>query len=101
MSVSIHIPLLLSAFLFSIGLILILSRKNIIIVLIGIELLFNACNLNFVTFSQFDQDANGIAFSLFIIVIAAAEISVALAIILLLHQRHRNIELDSYNDLNG
>jgi NADH:ubiquinone oxidoreductase subunit K len=75
--------LILSAILFSIGIITVLIKKNAIVVLMGIELMLNAANINLVAFSQYDPvRLQGQMFSLFVIVIAAAEAAIALAIVL-------------------
>lgn len=94
--------LYIAAFLFCIGVVLVLTRRNAIVVLMGIELIFNAANINLVAFSQYDPSRlQGQVFSLFIIVIAAAEATIALAIVLKVYQRFRTIRLDDLNELKG
>lgn len=94
--------LVISALLFAIGLTVALVKKNAIMVLIGIELVFNAANINLVAFSRYDQSMlQGQVFALFIIVVAAAETAVALAIILKLYHHYRSTELDKINQLKG
>lgn len=79
--------LILGAILFSIGMITVLTKKNAIVVLLGVELILNAANINLVAFSRYDPlNLQGQVFSLFVIVIAAAEAAVALAIILKVYQ---------------
>ncbi|MFW5762563.1 MAG: NADH-quinone oxidoreductase subunit NuoK [Cyclobacteriaceae bacterium] len=94
--------LVISAILFAIGISVALIKKNAIMVLIGIELVFNAANINLVAFSRYDQTMlQGQVFALFIIVVAAAETAVALAIILKLYRYYRSTELDRINQLKG
>ena len=94
--------LYIAAFLFCIGVVLVLTRRNAIVVLMGIELIFNAANINLVAFSQYDPSRlQGQVFSLFVIVIAAAEATIALAIVLKVYQRFRTIRLDDLNELKG
>ena len=86
--------LALSAILFAIGAYGVLTKKNAIIVLMCIELMLNAANINFVTFSSFYSNINGQVFALFSIAIAAAEVAVGLAIILNLYKTRDTITLD-------
>lgn len=92
--------LVVSALLFSLGLFAVITRKNAIAVLMGIELILNAANLNFVAFSRFvTGDLNGHLFSLFVIVLAAAEAAVALAIVLTIYRMFHNVDVDMLTDL--
>jgi len=96
--------LLLSALLFSIGLAGALLRRNAIIVLIGIELMLNAANLNFIAFWRFGpapEALTGIMFTIFSISVAAAEAAVGLAIILAAFRHSRTTDLDLMNSLKG
>ncbi len=94
--------LYIAAFLFCIGVVLVLTRRNAIVVLMGIELIFNAANINLVAFSQYDPTRlQGQVFSLFVIVIAAAEATIALAIVLKVYQRFKTIRLDDLHELKG
>jgi len=89
--------LLLSAFLFSLGLAGALSRRSAILVLIGIEIMLNAANLNFIAFWRFGPTPTaltGVMFSIFSIAIAAAEAAVGLSIILAVHRRTRTTDLE-------
>lgn len=90
---------ILSAFLFSLGLVIVITKKNAIVVLMGIELMLNAANINFVAISQTDVKLSGQFFSLFVIVVAACEVAVALAIILKLYKHFATVELDQINKL--
>lgn len=92
--------LVVSAALFSIGLYVILSKKNAVQILIGIELMLNAAILNLVAFSKFDKLNNsGQSFALFAIVLAAASTAVALAIVLNVYRRYRTIDPGKVNQL--
>ncbi len=92
--------LVISALLFSIGLAVAVTKRNAILILMGIELMLNAVNLNMVAFSQYDPNRlQGQIFALFIMVIAAAEVTVALAIILKIYDYFKNLDLDEINSL--
>jgi NADH-quinone oxidoreductase subunit K len=94
--------LILSGLLFSIGVFGVLTRKNAIAVLMGVELMLNAANINLVAFSKFiDTGLNGQIFALFSIVIAAAEVAVALAIVISIYKTTRTIDLDKEDTLKG
>jgi len=94
--------LYIGAFLFCAGVVLVLTKRNAIVVLMGIELIFNAANINLVAFSQFDpQRLQGQVFTLFVVVIAAAEATIALAIVLKVYQHFKTIRLDDLNELKG
>ena len=100
------LPLLLtlSALLFVLGLFAVLSRRNAILVLVGIELMLNAANLNFIAFWRYgppDVDLTGPQFVLFSIAIAAAEAAVGLAIILMNFRRTRSTDLNRLDSLHG
>ncbi len=86
--------LALASILFVIGAYGVLTRKNAIVVLMCIELMLNAANINFVTFAAFRNDAAGQVFALFSIAIAAAEVAVGLAILLNLQKTQDTINLD-------
>ncbi|CAN5232738.1 NADH-quinone oxidoreductase subunit NuoK [soil metagenome] len=94
--------LILSAILFSIGLITVVVKKNAIVVLMGIELILNAANINLVAFSQYDPvRLQGQIFSIFVIVIAAAEAAIALAIVLKVYSFFKTpvvSEIDNLSD---
>jgi NADH:ubiquinone oxidoreductase subunit K len=89
--------LALAALLFTIGLFGVITRRNTIGILMSLELMFNAANINFVTFNKFLAPAGltGQMFSLFIIVVAAAEATVGLAIVLLLYRNWRGIDTEN------
>ncbi|HEX9201694.1 MAG TPA: NADH-quinone oxidoreductase subunit NuoK [Acidobacteriaceae bacterium] len=96
--------LLLSSLLFSVGLAGALTRRNAILVLIGIELMLNAANLNFIAFWRYGPNPaalTGIMFSIFSISIAAAEAAVGLGIILAAYRHSKTTDLDEMNSLKG
>lgn len=94
--------LFLSAFLFSAGIVLIIIKRNVIVVLMGIELILNAANINLIAFSQYDPiRLQGQAFSLFVIVIAAAEAAVALGILIQVRKHYQTSNLDEVKELGG
>ncbi|MFN3590512.1 MAG: NADH-quinone oxidoreductase subunit NuoK, partial [Spirosomataceae bacterium] len=92
--IPLHYYLLTAAMLFSLGLATSLLKKQAIFVLMGIELMLNAVNINFVAFSQYDPNfLQGQMFSLFVIVVAAAEVTVALAIVIRLYSHYKTTRL--------
>jgi NADH:ubiquinone oxidoreductase subunit K len=94
--------LLISAALFSRGMMCVFIRKNAVNVLMGIELILNSANLNLVAFSRFSAaNLNGQIFAIFIIVIAAAEAAVALAIVLSMYRLIKSVNLDEADTLKG
>ena len=93
---------ILGALLFCIGLAVVITKRNAIVVLMGVELILNAANINFVAFSRLDTvHLQGQYFSLFVIVVAAAEAAVGLAIILKLYKYYSTTNLDEINQLKG
>ena len=96
--------LLLSPFLFAIGLAGALTRRNAIIVLIGIELMLNAANLNFIAFWRYGpnpEELTGIMFVIFSIAVAAAEAAVGLALIIAIYRHYKTTNMDEINSLKG
>jgi NAD(P)H-quinone oxidoreductase subunit 4L len=91
--------LILAAILFCLGIFGLLTRRNAVGVLMSIELMFNAVNINFVAFSRYltPQYLTGQIFAIFVITIAAAEAAVGLAIVLLIYRNFRGIEVDKIN----
>lgn len=100
--VSLSHYLVLGAILFAIGIVgIFLNRKNIIIILMSIELMLLAVNMNFVAFSYFLQDINGQIFVFFILTVAAAESAIGLAILVVLFRNLRTINVDDLDQLKG
>ncbi len=92
--------LILSAIVFSIGLVTVVTKKNAIMVLLGIELILNAANINLVAFSQYDPlNLQGQIFTIFVIVIAAAEAAVALALVLKVYNFYKTSNLSEVDKL--
>jgi NAD(P)H-quinone oxidoreductase subunit 4L len=92
----IRLPLVLlfSALLFSAGIYGVLARRNAVMVLMAIELMLNAVNLNLVAFAAQLQDVTGQVFALFVIAVAAAEVGIGLAIVILLFRNRSTINVD-------
>lgn len=99
-----HVCLLASAALFAIGIGAALSRSNAILVLLGVELMLNAANLNFIAFWRFGPNpeaATGVLFVIFAIAVAAAEAAVGLALVIAVYRHQRNIRLQDATRLKG
>lgn len=99
-----HQYLMLAAALFAIGLAGALSRRNAIVVLIGVELMLNAANLNFVAFHRFGphpERMEGLMFALFSIGVAAAEAAVGLALIISVYRHFKSTNVEDLNELKG
>jgi NAD(P)H-quinone oxidoreductase subunit 4L len=93
--------LLLGAVLFCIGVYGVMVRKNGVLVLMSIELILNSVNINLVAFGAFTQDISGQVFALFVIAVAAAEVGVGLAIVLLIYRNRRSIDVAEADLLQG
>ncbi len=93
--------IILSAALFTIGVVGVFSRRNIFILLMSIELMLNAANINFIAFSHYLQSLTGQIFVIFVITVAAAEAAVALAIIILIARNRGTVYVDEFNMLKG
>jgi NADH:ubiquinone oxidoreductase subunit K len=97
----IDLPLVLifSAFLFSCGVFGVLARRNAVLVLMSIELMLNAVNVNLVAFSQYLKDGliGGQIFALFVIAVAAAEVGIGLAIVILIFRNRETVNVDEVN----
>jgi NADH-quinone oxidoreductase subunit K len=91
--------LMLSGVLFTIGVIGALTRRNAIVVFMCIELMLNAVNLTFITFSRFLQSLDGVLFAFFVMAVAAAEAAVGLAIFVMIYRSRETINLDEINIL--
>ena len=92
--------LVVSGLLFSLGILCLVIRRNAVNVLMGIELIFNAANLNLVAFARYGgAPLPGQLFAVFVILIAAAEVSVALAIVIMIYKHFRNVNLDAIRSL--
>ena len=94
--------LILSALLFAIGVIgIFLNRKNVIIILMSIEIILLSVNLNLIAFSYFLNDLTGQIFSIFVLTVAAAEAAIGLAILVIYNRNAGSIEIEKINALKG
>ena len=93
--------LLLSAALFSIGVFGVVARKNAVMVLMSIELILNSVNLNLIAFALMSNTIDGHVFALFVIAVAAAEVGVGLAMVLLLYRNRKSIDLTEVDLMKG
>ena len=93
--------LLLSAILFSTGVYGVLAKRNAVIVLMSVELILNAVNINLVAFGAHNGTISGAVFALFVIAVAAAEVGVGLAIVLLIYRNRKSVDLDEVAQMKG
>ncbi len=93
--------LILSAFLFCVGAYGVLARKNAVLVLMSIEVMINSVNMNFVAFALRNDNLLGHVFALFAIAVAAAEVGVGLAIVLLIYRNRSNVDLTEVSEMKG
>lgn len=94
--------LLLAATLFTIGLMVIIMKKNVIMMLLGIELMLNASNLNLVAFNQLHPNRlDGQMFALFVIIVAVCETAIGLALVLRVYQHYQTVIPEEVNELKG
>jgi NADH-quinone oxidoreductase subunit K len=99
--VSLNAYLTLAALVFAIGLFGVLTRRNAIGILLGIELMLNAATINLVAFARFHGDLLGLVFALFTIAITVAEVAVGLAIVIVIFRVRRTVEADRLDLLRG
>ena len=93
--------LLLAAVLFCIGVYGVLARRNGIMVLMSVEIILNSVNINLIAFGAFRDNVAGEVFALFVIAVAAAEVGIGLAIVLLIYRNRRSIDLSEADLLKG
>ena len=93
--------LLLGAVLFSIGVFGVIARRNAVMVLMSIELILNAVNINLIAFALMNDSAEGHVFALYVIAVAAAEVGVGLAMVLMIYRNRRSIGLDELSEMRG
>jgi NAD(P)H-quinone oxidoreductase subunit 4L len=93
--------LLLGAVLFCIGVYGVLAKRNAVLVLMSIELILNAVNINLLAFGAMRNDIVGAVFALFVIAIAAAEVGVGLAIVLIIYRNRHSVDLDDVDAMKG
>ena len=93
--------LLLAAVIFCIGVYGVVARRNAVLVLMSVELILNSVNLNLVAFSLMNNTIDGQVFALFVIAIAAAEVGVGLAMVLMVYRNRHSISLDELSEMKG
>ena len=93
--------LLLGAILFCIGVYGVIARKNAVLVLMSIELILNSVNINLLAFDRLNASNDGAVFALYIIAVAAAEVGVGLAMVLLIFRNRKTISLDDLSEMKG
>jgi NAD(P)H-quinone oxidoreductase subunit 4L len=93
--------LLLGAVLFCIGVYGVIARRNAVLVLMSIELILNSVNINLIAFGAMRNDITGAVFALFVIAVAAAEVGVGLAMVLLIYRNRKSVDLDDVAELKG
>ena len=93
--------LFLGAILFCIGVYGVIARKNTVLVLMSIELILNAVNINLLAFGALHGDVAGAVFALFIIAVAAAEVGVGLAMVLIIYRNRASVDLDEVDSMKG
>ncbi len=91
----------LSAILFTLGALGVLIRRNLIVILMSVELMLNAANLAFVTFARYYQSMNGQVFVFFVMAVAAAEVAVGLSLIVAIYRARRTINVDDLSEMKG
>jgi NADH-quinone oxidoreductase subunit K len=99
MTVTLHHYLLVSALLFSLGLLGVIVRRNLLVVYMSLELMLNAANLALVAFSRYNNDLNGQVMVFFIITVAAAEVAVGLALIVALFRKRQTAHVEDLTSL--
>ncbi len=97
--IGLHHYLTVSALLFSIGLVGMLTRRNILMILLSVELILNSANLSFVAFSSYWGDLSGQVVVFFTMIVAAAEVTVGLAIVILLFRKKQTTSVEALKDL--
>lgn len=96
---SLHHYLFLSGLLFSIGIVGVLTRRNILMILLSLELILNAANLSFAAFSSFRGEWTGQAVVFFIMIVAAAEVAVGLAIVVILFRKTNSVSTENTREM--
>ena len=93
--------IVLSAALFAVGLIGVIARRNVLVILMSVELMINAVNLNFVAFSNLHESYNGLVLALFVVGVEAAELAIALTAILAYYRHRETLDSDRITLLKG
>ena len=100
-NVGLHHYLILSAMLFSLGLLGVLLRKNVLVILMSIELMLNAVNLTLIAFSRFTGSVDGQILVFFVMTVAAAEAGVGLALAVTVYKKFKEVNIRSFEQLRG
>lgn len=93
--------LTLSIIMFSIGLVGIMRRRNLLMLFFSTEILLNAANIGFVAISKYYNNIDGQVFALFIIAIAACEVAIGLGLLIILYRKNKNLNLDELQSMSG
>ena len=93
--------LIVAAVLFAIGVFGVIARRNAVMVLMSIELILNSVNLNLIAFAMMNNSSEGHVFALYVIAVAAAEVGVGLAMVLMIYRNRRSIALDELSVMKG
>lgn len=101
MEIGLNHYLVLSAILFSIGLVGVIRRKNILLLFLATEILLNSVNIAFAAISHYYGDLTGQMFAFFVIAIAASEVAVGLGLLIVWHKRHGTIDLNTMSTMKG
>lgn len=101
MEIGLNHYLALSAILFTIGLVGVMRRKNLLLLFLATEILLNSVNISFAAISHYYGDLTGQMFAFFVIAIAASEVAVGLGLLIAWHKRHGNIDLDKMSTMRG
>lgn len=101
MTITLTHYLVLTAILFSIGLVGVIRRKNLLLLFFSTEIMLNAVNIGFAAISKFYGDLTGQMFSFFIIAVAASEVAVGLGLLVLWYKRNGTIDLESMQEMKG
>ena len=101
MEIGLNHYLVLSVILFSIGLVGVIRRKNILLLFLATEILLNSVNIAFAAISHYYGDLTGQMFAFFVIAIAASEVAVGLGLLIVWHKRHRTIDLNTMSTMKG
>ncbi len=101
MEITLNHYLVLSAILFTIGVVGVLTRRNVLIIMMSVELMLNAANLTLVAFSHFLQNIDGMIFVFFTMTVAAAEVGIGLAIVVTMFRNKGTIDVGRFNLLKG
>lgn len=99
--IPVHYYLILGCMLFTIGMLIVMFRRNAIIKFMGIEIMLNAVNLLLVAFTRYHGEAKGQVFVFFIMAVAAAEVAVGLAILMMIYRNLRSVDTNDLNHLKG